>query len=264
MACSHRTVSGCLHSHHYPTRSPVLINDKRLEYWFVNLQSGAIQCRPRNYMTLTNVGEYALEWTVFVYIYGLILSCKMRFWRAFAVISNLVRAETSAFTIYSNSYCNSLVDAQWLSCICREWLMLKQGLQLGRVGLICTKPPAHSASQDIRSDWWFVMVAGSVSISFSYPPPHSPICVFAALQGNHDSDTLWERGRQKDLHTKPGRGIYLIRLSVWVGTWVHKHKSYNCLHAFALGDSEAETLMINLDFVVIRYCKHCFEMSRLL
>lgn len=37
MACSHRDVSGCLHSHHYPARAPVLINDMCLEYWFVNL-----------------------------------------------------------------------------------------------------------------------------------------------------------------------------------------------------------------------------------
>lgn len=61
MACFHRTVSGCLHSHHYPTRSLVLINDKLLEYWFVNLQSGAIRCRRQSYMNLTNVGEYALR-----------------------------------------------------------------------------------------------------------------------------------------------------------------------------------------------------------
>lgn len=51
MACSHGTASGCLRSH-YPTGSPVVINDKRLEYWFVNLQSGAIWCSRRNYMNL--------------------------------------------------------------------------------------------------------------------------------------------------------------------------------------------------------------------
>lgn len=49
MACSQRSLSGCPHSRHYPTRSPVVTNDKRLEYWFVNLQSGAIRCRLPNY-----------------------------------------------------------------------------------------------------------------------------------------------------------------------------------------------------------------------
>lgn len=49
MACSQRSLSGCPRSRHYPTRSPVVTNDKRLEYWFVNLQSGAIRCRPPNY-----------------------------------------------------------------------------------------------------------------------------------------------------------------------------------------------------------------------
>lgn len=58
--------------------------------------------------------------------------------------------------------------------------MLKQGLQLGRVGLIRTETPTHSASQYIRSDWWFVMVAGSVSISFAYPHPPTPLPPIAA------------------------------------------------------------------------------------
>lgn len=43
MACSCRSASGCLRSH-YPTGSSAVINDKRPEYWFVNLQSGAIRC----------------------------------------------------------------------------------------------------------------------------------------------------------------------------------------------------------------------------
>lgn len=110
----------------------------------------------------------------------------------------------------------------WMTTValCKPWLMLKQRLQLVRAGLMRTKPATHSASQDIRSDWWFCD-GGRVSEHLIRvpPPPHparsrrrSPICFSAALQGNQDSDTLWERGRQKDLHTKPGRGIYLIGL----------------------------------------------------
>lgn len=86
--------------------------------------------------------------------------------------------------------------------------MLKQALQLGRVGLICTKPPTHSASQDIRSDWWFVMVAGSVSISFEYPPPTPlpPVAArpFACLPHCRviRTVTLYERGDDKRIYTQ--------------------------------------------------------------
>lgn len=152
------------------------------------------QCRQQNYMNLTNVGEYALR-----------VEC------LFGQRHQPLRTTVVVIVILW------WTPNDWVGW---EWLMLKQGLQLGRVGLICTKPTTHSASQDIRSDWWFVMVAGSVSISFACPPPApsrccSPICFCAALQGNQDSDTLWERGRQKDLHTKSGRGIYLICLQSW-------------------------------------------------
>lgn len=47
MACSRWSASGCLRSH-YPTGSSAVINDKRPEYWFVNLQSGAIRCSVQN------------------------------------------------------------------------------------------------------------------------------------------------------------------------------------------------------------------------
>lgn len=90
MACFHRTVSTCLHSHHYPTRSPVLLNDKRLEYWFVNLQSGAIPMQTAELYEFNKCRGICSESGVFVW------------------------AETSTSTNYSSSYCNSVVDAQWL------------------------------------------------------------------------------------------------------------------------------------------------------
>lgn len=65
----------------------------------------------------------------------------------------------------------------------------------------------HSASQDIRSDWWFVMVAGSVSISFAYPPtPLPPIAAhpFASLLHCRviRTVTLYERGDDKRIYTQ--------------------------------------------------------------
>lgn len=55
MACSRRSASGCLRSH-YPTGSSAVINDKRPEYWFVNLQSGAIRCSLQNDRNLPSEG----------------------------------------------------------------------------------------------------------------------------------------------------------------------------------------------------------------
>lgn len=47
--------------------------------------------------------------------------------------------------------------------------------------------PALSASQDIRSDSRFVMVAGSVSISFAYLPLLSPIAAHPFTSPAHCS-----------------------------------------------------------------------------
>lgn len=99
-------------------------------------------------------------------------------------------------------------------------LMQKQWLQPGRNGLMCTQSPTHSAIQDIRSDWLFAIMAGSVSISFTSPLP-SPSTLLptaahplAFLPHCRAIRTviLYELGRQRDLHTKAGRGIHLICL----------------------------------------------------
>lgn len=60
MACSCRSASGCLRSH-YPTGSSAVINDKRPEYWFVNLQSGAIRCSLQNDRNLPSEGGLSLR-----------------------------------------------------------------------------------------------------------------------------------------------------------------------------------------------------------
>lgn len=143
------------------------------------------------------------------------------------------------------------------------------GLQLGSVGLICTKPPTHSTSRDIRSDWWFVMVAGSVSISFAQPHPTPSYCCLpirfsAALQGNLDSDTLWERGRQKDLHAKPGRGMYLIclqSLSLNAKGQKLKEIKFVYIHLHPMIQMVTHS-WIRLFFICCH--KHCREMAWLL
>lgn len=43
-----------------------------------------------------------------------------------------------------------------------------------RPGTYQTRTLIQSVSQEIRLDWWFVMAAGSVSISFTCTPPHPP------------------------------------------------------------------------------------------
>jgi len=82
--------------------------------------------------------------------------------------------------------------------LCKQRLMIMRKLQPERAGLICTEPPPQSASQDIRSDWWFCD-GGRVSEHLiritptPLPAPShcgSPICFSAALQGNQDRDTL--------------------------------------------------------------------------
>jgi len=76
-----------------------------------------------------------------------------------------------------------------------------------------TKPSTHSASKDIRSDWWFVMVAGSLSISFAYPPHHpapshccSPILPHCRVIR---TVTLYERGDDKRIYTQSLAGEYI-------------------------------------------------------
>lgn len=100
MACSYRTVSGCLHTHHYPTRSPLLINDKRVEYWLVNLQSGTIQYRWQNYMNLTNTMGCALRVKCvcgFEYVYPQV-GINPKLWSGLLLLLNLESAETPAST----------------------------------------------------------------------------------------------------------------------------------------------------------------------
>lgn len=77
--------------------------------------------------------------------------------------------------------------------------LFSEGFRTRSAGLRRTKLGTliQSVSQDIRLDWWFLMAAGSVSISFTRPPlPNpapsccrSPICSCAALRGNQDSHT---------------------------------------------------------------------------
>lgn len=170
------------------------------KYW-LNLHSGALQWRPESYLKVTNRGKMQT-------VYRLHLSFKdcseLKLWAK--LLSLLFQASTSTSTSYISSFCAVVVDVWWLAFM--EWLMLKQELRLGRTRLICTNPPARSVSQVIRSDWCFVMVAGSVSISFAYLPPHpapsAPAHPFASLPHCRviRTATLYERGDDKRIYTQ--------------------------------------------------------------
>lgn len=212
MACSRRTVSGCLRSHHYPTRSPVVINDNRLEYWFVNLQSGAIRCRLQNYMILTNAGRVCI-----------------------CVHVKILAGSKLLLQLFCQNIPTTAVVEWWMPNLGVVYMQSgwcwNRGCSWGELAwYVRSYALTHSVSQDIRSDWWFVMVKGQRAFHSHtrHPAPSrlcSPVCFSAALQGNQDNDTLWARGRQLDLHTKPGRGIYLICLqSLNLSAWARKFK----------------------------------------
>lgn len=194
---------GCPHSRHYPTRSPVVINDKRLEYWFVNLQSGAIRCKMPNYMSLTNAkrgGRCAHA--------QLRIVCKLGFLKP-------------RFRLFS-------ARPYWLTSLC---VCVVTGSEPAAPAWYAPNPHTHSVSQDIRLDWWFVMAAGSLSISFLSPPhpnpappptaahpfapvPHCGVIRTATLERGDDS-RLHTQSLEKILHFPPDFGLERVSTQSW-------------------------------------------------
>lgn len=129
-------------------------------------------------------------------------------------------------TIYSRCYCIFVIDALQLGFITTLWC-LNEMLHVGRAGLMWAEPPAASVSQDIRSDWWFVMVAGSVSISFAYPPHLSaPFDAHPFASPLHcgviRTATLYERGNDKRIYTQ-SLSVEQTFLAFRVWTCMPKH-----------------------------------------
>lgn len=120
----------------------------------------------------------------------------------------------------------------WVVYVENGWC-LNKGCSLGGLAWYVLRHPLIqpvSILDQTGGLWWWQGQWAFHSHTPTHPhpaPSHrcSPICFSAALQGNQDSDTLWESGRQKDLHTKPGWGVYLICLqSLNLSAQVQKFK----------------------------------------
>lgn len=228
MACSQRSGSGCPCRHHYPTRSPVVINDKRLEYWFVNLQSGAIRCRPPNYTSLTNAE------------------------RAGRRRPQLRIVASWDFKTGSQLLYQPLSTGVQEGCV----FMWGWGSEPGATGWSVLNPHTHSVSQDIRLDWWFVMAAGSLSISFTDPPPprcRSPICSCAALRGNQDSHTL-RAGTTTIGSTHTAWTPSSVCLQTWGwGAWAQKFEEWS-LRVSYIRRQMIQALVVTVVFSLQLFC----------
>lgn len=156
---------------------------------------------------------------------------------------------TSASSNYNSSHCNFMLDAIWLVLIVTGWWLNESYSWAELAWYVPSRPliqPVRILDQT-GGLWWWQGHWASHSRTSHPAPSHccSPICFSTALRGNQDSDTLWERGRQKDLHTMPDRGISNLPpefVPKWTSTKVKGIKfeflETNCLHSFASDYSE--------------------------
>ena len=209
MACSRRTVSGCLRSHHYPTRSPVVINDNRLEYWFVNLQSGAIRCRLQNCMILSNAGRVCICVNVKILVGSkLLLELFCQNIPATAVVEWWM---PNLGVVY--------VQSGWC------W---NRGCSWGELAWYVR---SYALTQSVRildqtgGLWWWRVSEHFIRIPATLLPPVSAP-PFASLPHCRviRTMTLYERGEDNWIYTQSLAEEYIsFAFRVW--TWVHEHGS---------------------------------------